>query len=83
MAQGLDQLARKNLGPCRRNEMSVFCWPVKLWFRPFAATSDSAREEWEGDEALICTCFCVSERTIEAQIQRRSLKNNRRSHRGV
>ena len=31
--------------------------------------SDSARDEWEGDEALICTCFCVSERTIENEIQ--------------
>ena len=30
--------------------------------------SDSAREEWIGDEALICTCFCVSERTIESVI---------------
>ena len=25
--------------------------------------SDSARDHWSGDEALICTCFCVSERT--------------------
>jgi NifU-like protein len=32
--------------------------------------SDSVRCEWEGDEALICTCFCVSERTIEAAIQK-------------
>ena len=36
--------------------------------------SDSAREEWEGDEALICTCFCVSERTIEREIQTRGLR---------
>jgi len=36
--------------------------------------SDTAREEWEGDEALICTCFCVSERTIEREIQARGLK---------
>jgi NifU-like protein len=31
--------------------------------------SDRARDDWEGDEALICTCFCVSERTIEHEIQ--------------
>lgn len=31
--------------------------------------SDAAREDWEGDEALICTCFCVSERTIESAIE--------------
>lgn len=36
--------------------------------------SDSARDEWEGDEALICTCFCVSERTIEREIQTHGLR---------
>ncbi len=36
--------------------------------------SDSARDEWEGDEALICTCFCVSERTIEREIQENGLR---------
>ena len=36
--------------------------------------SDLARDEWEGDEALICTCFCVSERTLEREIQTNNLK---------
>ncbi len=31
--------------------------------------SDSARDEWRGDEALICTCFGVSETTIEREIK--------------
>ena len=35
--------------------------------------SNAAREDWAGDEALICTCFFVSERTIEREIQRREL----------
>lgn len=35
--------------------------------------SDAAREDWAGDEALICTCFFVSERTIEHEIQTRGL----------
>ena len=35
--------------------------------------SDSMRDEWQGDEALICTCFCVSERTIEREIQTKHL----------
>jgi NifU-like protein len=30
-------------------------------------------EEWAGDEALICTCFGVSEKTIEHVIRARSL----------
>ena len=36
--------------------------------------SNAAREDWAGDEALICTCFFVSERTIEREIQSRGLK---------
>ena len=35
--------------------------------------SDAARGEWIGDEALICTCFFVSERTIEGEIAARGL----------
>jgi len=34
---------------------------------------NAAREEWMGDEALICTCFAVSEKTIEKVIELRSL----------
>ncbi|HYG80952.1 MAG TPA: iron-sulfur cluster assembly scaffold protein [Pyrinomonadaceae bacterium] len=34
----------------------------------------TAREEWAGDEALICTCFGVSEKTIERVIEARSLR---------
>jgi len=38
--------------------------------------SDAARFEshGEGDEALICTCFCVSERTIEREIETHRLQ---------
>ena len=35
--------------------------------------SNAAREDWAGDEALICTCFFVSERTIEREIQAHGL----------
>lgn len=35
--------------------------------------SNAAREDWAGDEALICTCFFVSERTIEREVQRHGL----------
>ena len=35
--------------------------------------SDAAREDWAGDEALICTCFFVSERTIEREIAAQGL----------
>ena len=35
--------------------------------------SNAARDDWAGDEALICTCFFVSERTIEREIRAGSL----------
>jgi NifU-like protein len=35
--------------------------------------SNVVRDDWTGDEALICTCFFVSERTIEREIQTRGL----------
>jgi NifU-like protein len=35
--------------------------------------SNAARDEWAGGEALICTCFFVSERTIEREIQTNGL----------
>ena len=35
--------------------------------------SNAVRDDWAGDEALICTCFFVSERTIEREIQARGL----------
>ena len=35
--------------------------------------SDAVRHEWNGDEALICTCFCVSERVIETEITEKGL----------
>ncbi len=35
--------------------------------------SNAARDDWAGDEALICTCFFVSERTIEREIQAHNL----------
>lgn len=37
--------------------------------------SNAARDDWAGNEALICTCFFVSERTIEREIQARGLTN--------
>ena len=35
--------------------------------------SDSIRDHWEGDEALICTCFGVSESRIEKEIASQGL----------
>lgn len=37
------------------------------------AYSDAARDEWNGDDALICTCFCISEQTVEETIHEHGL----------
>jgi NifU-like protein len=37
------------------------------------AYSDSARDHWDGDDALICTCFGVSEQSIEKEVRAKSL----------
>jgi NifU-like protein len=36
--------------------------------------SDAIRDSWEGDQALICTCFGVSEKTIEREIRVNALR---------
>jgi NifU-like protein len=35
--------------------------------------SDAKRQEWNGEDALICTCFGVSEKTIESEIETKNL----------
>jgi len=35
--------------------------------------SNAARDEWNGDDALICTCFFVSEQAIHREIKTRGL----------
>ena len=65
---------KKKLGdlPAERSECpALACEALVSAIRNY---SDLARDEWEGDEALICTCFCVSERTIEREIQTKELR---------
>jgi NifU-like protein len=59
------------LPPARSECPALACEALVSAIRSY---SDSARDEWEGDEALICTCFCVSERTIEREIETRNLR---------
>jgi NifU-like protein len=72
IAQDLDRLAKQlgNLPPERSECVLLVCEALVSAIRNY---SNSARDEWEGDEALICTCFCVSERTIEREIQAKGL----------
>lgn len=54
------------VGPEREHCVSLVCDAL---LAAIGAYSDSVRDEWQGDEALICSCFCVSERTIDDAIK--------------
>jgi NifU-like protein len=73
IAQRLEQLEEKiGAVPSERNECVLLaCEALVSAIRNY---SDLTRDEWEGDEVLICTCFCVSERTIEREIQEKRLR---------
>ena len=60
-----------DLEPGREHCPKLACDALLAAIREF---SDAARDEWLGEEALICTCFFVSERTIENEIAMRGLK---------
>ena len=72
IAQDIDRLTKQlgNLPPERSECVLLVCEALVSAIRKY---SNSVRDEWEGDEALICTCFCVSERTIEREIQAKGL----------
>lgn len=58
--------------PEAREDCIALCHEALL--AAIAEYSEMARAEWSGDEALICTCFGVSERTIERVINDKSLR---------
>jgi NifU-like protein len=61
---------RKRLGVENEDCVKLACQALLDAVREF---SNAAREDWAGDEALICTCFFVSERTIEREIRTHGL----------
>jgi len=67
--QNSDQLCSR-LGVENKDCVKLACQALLAAVREF---SNAAREDWAGDEALICTCFFVSERTIEREIRTHGL----------
>lgn len=65
-------LLGKHLGAASENAQCVemACAALLDAIREY---SNAARDDWAGDEALICTCFFVSERMIEREIQTHGL----------
>lgn len=74
LGQHADELRRcfAALEPEREHCPQLACDALLAAIREY---SDAARDEWVGDEALICTCFFVSERTIESEIATRQLNS--------
>lgn len=68
VAQGADALAEEMDADPRC--VSLACEALLDSIREY---SNAARDDWAGNEALICTCFFVSERTIEREVQARGL----------
>ncbi|HEY0405887.1 MAG TPA: (2Fe-2S)-binding protein [Pyrinomonadaceae bacterium] len=58
--------------PPGRTQCAALCREALL--AALANYHNATREEWTGDEALICTCFGVSEKSIERAIHTRSLR---------
>ncbi len=72
LAEDLETMERE-LGPEAADRGDCVLLASEALLDAIRAYSDSARDHWEGDDALICTCFGVSERTIENEIQTKNL----------
>ena len=67
---GLTTAEAASIGAEATNCVALACDALRDAVREY---SNAARDDWAGDEALICTCFFVSERTIEREINSRGL----------
>jgi NifU-like protein len=75
LAQSEDELGERLLAgsvPARASECVALARGALL--KAITCFSDELRDEWVGDEALICSCFGVSESEIEREIAAASLQ---------
>ena len=74
LAQDPESSLIKMLGNCPTERAHCVLLACEALISAVKAYSDVVREEWPGEEALICTCFGVSERTIEREIRAGGLR---------
>jgi NifU-like protein len=67
------RLVNERIGPLAPERLTCAAIACEALLTAITKYSNSRRDEWSGDEALICTCFGVSERTIEQAIRTNSL----------
>lgn len=72
LAQSAD-LLNQHLGTIEPERQQCAALACEALLAAIADYSNSIRDEWIGDEALICTCFSVSEKVVENQIRSGSL----------
>lgn len=72
IAEDLESLERA-LGPAGSDRGDCAMLASEALLKAIRSYSDSARAHWEGDDALICICFGVSERTIENAVRAKRL----------
>lgn len=63
------------LGPMPSEKAHCAALCHEALYAALANYHHATREEWTGDEALICTCFGVPEKAIEHAIQTRALRS--------
>ena len=66
-------LLNEQIGPFEAGRQGCGALACEALLAAISSYSNSIRDEWTGDEALICTCFGVSERVIENQVRSGSL----------
>ena len=67
------RIVAERIGPTDIERRVCIALACEALLSAIAKYSDSRRDEWSGDEALICTCFGVSEKTIEDAIRSNAL----------
>lgn len=68
LCQGIRSIETQ-LGPFESARMDCSALACEALVAAIREYSDAIRDNWEGDQALICTCFGVSDRRIEQEIR--------------
>jgi NifU-like protein len=74
LLQNPAQTVREALGEVPADRQHCLTLVCETLLTAITAYSDSMRDEWQGEEALICSCFCVSEKTIDDAIRTGGLR---------
>jgi NifU-like protein involved in Fe-S cluster formation/bacterioferritin-associated ferredoxin len=73
LAQSLEATATRNLGPPPAGREHCASLAGEALLTAVRSYSDASRTEWQGEDALICSCFGVCERTIEEAVHRHGM----------